>query len=359
MARNTELIRQWQILQTIGKAHLGVTIRRLAECHRVSTRTIRRDLAALVEAGFPLYDEKVSGTARWRLDERPFRALAGTSFGVVELCALYFSRSVVAALAGTPFRDELAQALGKIERVLPDRMKHYLDRLPGLVWAKPAARKRHDERRTRALVARLLDASLHRRRARMRYHSFSSRRIKEYVIEPYRLVYAHGGIYLSAYVEQYHQIRTFALERIRTVELLDTHFDLRPGADTEPFAHSLGVHTGPPTHVEIVFDARVADYILEREWHPSQRAIRQSDGSVLLALEVSIDHTLRSFVLGFGARARVVSPPWLAEEILDELEAARDQYAPRIVFDEVVFADTQDPRQPELPLRPLLTSPLS
>ena len=29
--------------------------------HEVSTKTIRRDLAALMEAGFPLYDERYEG----------------------------------------------------------------------------------------------------------------------------------------------------------------------------------------------------------------------------------------------------------------------------------------------------------
>jgi HTH domain len=46
MGRNTELARQWKVLQRIAAAR-GNTIPRLAEDLEVSTRTIRRDLDAL------------------------------------------------------------------------------------------------------------------------------------------------------------------------------------------------------------------------------------------------------------------------------------------------------------------------
>ncbi len=332
MPRNTELIRQWEILRALDAARYGVTIHSLATQQGVSTRTIRRDLDALLRAGFPLYCEKVSGTAKWKLSARPFQALTGVGFSLVELAALYLGRSLLVALTGTPFGRDVQGALEKLAAVLPERMRGYLDRLRLVVAAKAAPRKRHDERRTRVLAAKLLEASLHQRRARMRYHSFSSRRVKDYVVDPYRLVYAHGGLYLWAYVEQYRQIRTFALERVRGVTLLEERFEPRPGADAEPFAHSLGAHSGAPRTVEIDFDARLADYIREREWHPSQRLLERPDGSVRLVLQVAIDSSLRSWILGFGPLARVISPPPLVEEIAEQIQRMRERYAAHLDF---------------------------
>ena len=46
----------------VERARNGVTIDELASLCRVTTRTIRRDLQALEEAGFPLYDDR-SGVA--------------------------------------------------------------------------------------------------------------------------------------------------------------------------------------------------------------------------------------------------------------------------------------------------------
>ena len=57
MGRNAQLIRQWAILKQI-ETNRWTTISDLAESHIVSTNTIRRDLAALMEAGFPLCIQK-------------------------------------------------------------------------------------------------------------------------------------------------------------------------------------------------------------------------------------------------------------------------------------------------------------
>ena len=67
MGRNSELIRQWTVLQRIATKR-GQTIPKLATDLAVSTRTIRRDLEALQVAGFPVYDEMVDGAKFWRLE---------------------------------------------------------------------------------------------------------------------------------------------------------------------------------------------------------------------------------------------------------------------------------------------------
>jgi HTH domain len=77
MGRNSELIRQWTILQRIATAR-GQTIPKLARDLTVSTRTIRRDLEALQVAGFPVYDEIVHGAKFWRVDARAMGVLART-----------------------------------------------------------------------------------------------------------------------------------------------------------------------------------------------------------------------------------------------------------------------------------------
>ena len=63
--RNAEVIRQWTILREIERARgVGVTIDDLASLCGVTTRTIRRDLQALEEAGFPLYDDRTHDDIR-------------------------------------------------------------------------------------------------------------------------------------------------------------------------------------------------------------------------------------------------------------------------------------------------------
>jgi predicted DNA-binding transcriptional regulator YafY len=325
MPRNTEVIRQWNILRTVEASRLGVTIAELADLSGVTTRTIRRDLEALQQAGFTLFDERGEDGTRWKLSVQPFGKLLDTGFTLPQLCALYFSRSLLECLAGTPFHADLREAFDKLEAVLPPRMRQFLDRLPTVFTAKAGPTRRLEPSR-QATVAKVLEATIHRRRVSMNYHSFSSGRVKRYLVEPYRLVYNQGGLYLFGYVPAYGEMRTFAVERIRRLSLLEETFSQDRDFAPELFAHSLGVHQGVPERVEIAFATRVAPYVRERLWHPSQELSEHSDGTLRMRLEVSIDWSLRTWILGFGPLARVIAPRGLATQMLDDLEQARRQY---------------------------------
>ena len=327
MPRNAEVIRQWTILREL-EASRRATIDDLAAKTGVTTRTIRRDLEALQASGFPLYDEVIDGKRYWTLEAKAFRRLDDTGFTLAELSALYFSRTLVECLAATPFQQDVASAFDKLATALTPGMRRFLDRLPLVFQARTAAEHADyaDTKFQRERLARLLDATLNHRRATMKYFSMSSGREKEYLIEPYRLVYSPGGLYALAFVPDYGELRTFAVERIRSLSLLEERFtpsDLPEGV----FAHSLGVNQGAPEHVEIAFEPRIAPYIRERRWHTSQTHTDRKDGGVVLALEVCNDWALRSWILGFGPLARVIGPASLKAQIKDEIDRASERYA--------------------------------
>ena len=338
MPRNAEVIRQWSILRDLESSR-RLTIDELAARTGVSTRTIRRDLEALQASGFPLYDDTHDGKRYWMLEQRPFRRLDETGFTLAELSALYFSRTLVEALAATPFHHDLRSAFDKLSSALTPGMRQFLDRLPLVLQAKAepgtvaagdaagAAPTPRELAARSARAAQLVEATLHHRRISMRYHSMSSDREKAYLIEPYRLVFAQGGLYVVAYVPEYGQQRTFAVDRILGLSLTEERFEPADDVPEEAFAHSLGVHQGtPPQTVTIWFAPRIARYVKERVWHASQQAEDQPDGSVHLTLQVSNDWALRSWILGYGPLARVISPPELAAQILDQLERAKGLY---------------------------------
>ena len=325
MPRNQEVIRQWKLLHALESSRHGVSIEALSKELEVTTRTIRRDLAALQEAGFALYDERDDdGHVSWRLDGQVLKGI-DTGFTLSELCALYLSRNILEAVAGTPFQRDLTNAFERLAKLLSPRMRQFLDRLPSVLVAKPGPRARGGGN-SPDIVARLLEASLHFRVTTMRYHSVSSGRIKDYLVHPYRLALAHGGIYLLAYVPEYKAVRTFAVDRIASASLEKQTFTPTQAVGDDVFANSLGVNTGPAERVEIEFDARIAPYIRARVWHPSQALEDGRDGRVSVTLNVCHDWGLRSWILSWGPFARVVSPSRLAKEIHGDLEAAGKRY---------------------------------
>ncbi|HEX5069273.1 MAG TPA: WYL domain-containing protein [Vicinamibacterales bacterium] len=331
--RNAEVIRQWQVLREIEARRAGVTIHELARLVRVSSRTIRRDLQALQEAGFAVFDEgEENETKRWKLNIQPFRGLQD-GLSVSDVAALYLSRALVETMSGWPLAAELHSAFEKIERSLNERMREFLGTLPQVLSAKGGPGAGAAGGALVDVTRRLLDATRARREVSMRYFSASNNRAKTYTVQPYRLALANGGVYLVAWVPAYNAFRTFAVGRIEKMTLADETFRRTHELPDNLFSQSMGVFWGEPERVELEFDANVAPYVRGRVWHESQE-IRELDGGRLaVVLQVSNDWALRSWILGFGAGVRVVSPPALAASVLDEFSRGARLYAasPRAV----------------------------
>ena len=322
--RNAEVIRQWKILKTIEVGRF-TSAAKLAAAHGVTERTIRRDIEALQEAGFPLYDDRVNGKKVWRLVEG-YRQKLAQGFTLSELAALYFSRNMLSFLGGAPFARDLESAFDKIREALPAKSLPYLSRIQDLFSARPDPWKDYSKKQD--VIAALIDATLHQRQARIAYYSASSRRTKSYDVDPYRLVYYRGGLYLYARAHEYGEVRTFAVERVQKVEVLDQGFEMPSDFNPSEYARSaFGIFGGKAETVELLFDAAVAGYVRERVWHESQALSDAPGGGLRLVLEVAPAFDLKAWVKGFLPHVRVVRPASLREEIARDLDAARAAFA--------------------------------
>ena len=323
--RNAEIIRQWQILKEIEARRAGVTIHELAGLVRVSTRTIRRDLQALQEAGFAVYDEgDANETKRWKLDSRAFQVVQ-EGLSIADVAALYLSRTLVEAMPGWPLADELRSAFSKLDRGLNPRTREFLATLPQVISTKTGPRTAGSTRLVET-TRRLLDAIRDRHVVTMRYFSATSDRAKSYVVQPYRLALAQGGVYLVGWVPHYDEFRTFAVERVEKLSVSEETFRKTRELPSDVFGASLGVFWGEAERVELEFDARMAPHIHGRTHHSSQQIETLGDGRLRMTLDVSVDWALRSWVLGFGAAVKVVAPASLADSVRDELERAAAKY---------------------------------
>jgi len=323
--RNAEVIRQWKILKTI-EAGRWTSTAALAGDHGVTERTIRRDLEALQEAGFPLYDDRQDGKKVWRLIDGYQQKLT-QSFTLSELAALYFSRNMLSFLGGAPFAQDLETAFAKISEALPARSLPYLKRIQELFSARPDPWKDYSAKQD--VIAGLIEVILHQRQARIAYYSFQSKRTKGYTLDPYRLVYYRGGLYLYARAHEYNEVRTFAVERVQEMEGLEEGFEVPADFNPSEYARSaFGISGGAAQTVELVFRPGMASYIRERTWHESQQLDEDPDGSVRLTMDVALGFELKAWVKGFLPDVRIVRPATLREEIARELSEAGAEFAP-------------------------------
>src|SRR5262245_20140928 len=317
--RTAEVIRQRKVVKR-SEAGRHTTTSALAEEHGVTDRTIRRDIEALQEAGFPLYDDRTDGKKIWRLVEG-YKQRVTQSFSLAELSALYFGRNMMSFLGGAPFAQDLESAFLKIREALPAKSLPYLERIQDLFAARPDPSKDYSKKTD--VIASLIDATLHQRQVRIAYFSFASRRTKTYLLSPYRLVYYHGGLYLYARSDEHGEVRTFAVERVQRIEVLESTFEMPADFSVAAYARgAFGILGGKPEAVEVAFDAEMAGYIRERVWHESQELEERPDGTVVLRLQVHPGFELQSWIKGFLPHARVLKPQSLRERIRADVQQA-------------------------------------
>ncbi|HEY9784866.1 MAG TPA: YafY family protein [Candidatus Obscuribacterales bacterium] len=241
-----------------------------------------------------------------------------------ELLALALGQEMLTEYTGSSFEATLRAALDKINDRLPERIQVDLEELRQIVRFKanaviPVARK---------LFMELKDACEKRLQVHLEYYSASTGETTPRTVEPYRLLDNRGTWYLVAYCHLRHDMRLFALHRIRDYEVRETEYVARDAAEVDKWIDSAFQieHRGAEQTVKIMFDIAAARYIRERTWHSSQAIEEHDDGSCTITFVTqSLDEILR-WVLQYGGQAEILEPPELRDMMLNAISEMSERY---------------------------------
>lgn len=291
-----------------GKFPNATTLARELE---VSTKSIQRDLDFMRDRlGMPIayngsrlgyyYTEEVSSFPTLQITEG-------------ELAALVIAEKALQQYRGTQFEKPLLSAIRKIEQALPDTISLNLADLEKTISFRTRAEPVLDL----AIFDALAKATAQRRQIEIAYRKPGRREADARIVDPYHLANINGEWYLFAFDHGRRDIRTFVPARVRAVKQTGRSF-----ARPEKFSlerrlrDSFGVHSGEGEFVVVLrFVPRVADFVREKKWHPSQRQRDLSDGGVELTLKLSSLVEIERWVLSWGGDVRVVRPRELRESI--------------------------------------------
>jgi len=225
----------------------GTTADQLAERLGVTERAARRYVGILREAGIPV--ESARGP------HGGYRLGRGTRLPPVVFTEAEALGLVMAVLDGRPAADDLVgTALGKVIQALPENIRRQAATLQEHASAAPdRSAARPDPATTSALVA----AVAVRRSVLIAYRSESGNEW-DVEVDPWAVVVRHGRWYLLCHSHRADAIRTYRIDRVRSVEPTERQFE--PPDDLDPVA-TLEEHLGTgwefPTRVE--FDAPLAE----------------------------------------------------------------------------------------------------
>jgi proteasome accessory factor B len=305
---------------------VGLSIHEMADEAGVSQRTIRRDLELFRSVGFPL-EEAVGEFGRKTWTIKPGRDQPPLAFTYDEAIALYLGGRMLEPLAGTPFGEAAGQAFRKIRAALGPGALAYIGRFSALFHETGIGHR--DYASKSELIEELRFAAEERKEARLLYRGESDADASHRRVHPYGVVLHRGSLYLVALDAAQGVVKHYKIDRVEEVEVLARPFARPEGFDLAAhMASAFGVYRdGEPITVEVRFSPGVARYVREAQWHESQELAPQADGGVMATFKVSGTEEIKRWIMGFGAKAEILSPEGLRHEVVEELRAMLSTYS--------------------------------
>ena len=277
----------------------------------VSTKTVQRDIDFLqYQLGAPIeYDALKRGY--YYTD--PFFMLPSIPMSEGELLALMIGTQALAAYRGTPVSKQLESVLGKLSDVLPDEISINPSELfANFSFSAPPSIPVNPQ-----IWKSVVKGLVSRQQMEVTYNGKSSR------IHPLHMANLQGAWYLFVRFHDYDNFRQISVARIEKARLLKKPVDAS-GFDPQDFlANTLYRFAGDnqPFTVKLVFDAEVADSMLEQLWHPDQKTRELKDGRVELEFSAKGEIEVKRWIMAWGRYCTVKSPEWVKRMIADEVEA--------------------------------------
>ncbi|MCI0708615.1 MAG: YafY family transcriptional regulator [Chloroflexi bacterium] len=223
----------------------------LARRLEVDVRTVRRYILTLQDMGIPVEAERGPGGA-YRLERG--RRLPPLLYSDAEAVAITLGLLGIREFHFPVDVAAVEGALAKTERVLPENLLHQVRSLQEAITfnfsrygSPPPAILDSD------FIVTLSSAVHQRQRVYMRYRSFSGEESqRDY--DPYGIVFNEGYWYTAGFCHTRQDLRTFRVDRMLALELIDEHFE-RP-ADFDVLNHVL-------TSVAFIPGAQAVEVVLK------------------------------------------------------------------------------------------------
>ena len=140
-------------------------------------------------------------------------------------------------------------------------------------------------------------------------------------VSPQRLNYYRENWYLDAWCHLRNGLRSFALDSLRNVRLLDEKARHVPEKDLSAALDAgYGIFSGAAVQwAELVFSSERARWVSKELWHPQQQGRVEEDGSYRLRLPYSDPRELCMEILKHVPEVKVVVPPALRAQVLEML----------------------------------------
>lgn len=336
--------RQWRLIQLIPKCPPGRTCEELWESLKdegifVTKRTVQRDLDTLTVYNLTnTATQKYHGNQplRWYFTHDPGTVLSGMALD--EAVALKLAGEVMGNVLPPVFHTALKSRFEGARKKLDEMSGNELVSLENQIrYAGEGIRTINPEISPK-LLERLYEGLRLGRKLRVTYASLNDDpkppelkgKITDRVIDPLGLIFQSGRGYLVVQQDSLNDFRTYALQRIRNVEVLGQARELPKGYTLDQYIaeqkHEFG--TGKLLKLKAIVSNKLGMLLENYKLSEDQKIGTCEDSPKQWKLTVTVRDTwrLEEWILGRAGDIQVLSPKVLKERIRKRHEEALVRY---------------------------------
>ena len=297
----------------------GVGTKEISQLLGVSQRTARRYVMELSERGrMPVYRQ---GRV-WKLAEGGHLDLLRIQLNLDEALALYLAARMLSAYSDK-HNPHVVASLSKLAGLLPETIGTHVE------CAAEAVSQRQPAPEYLQVLEGLTRAWANRRQVWLTHRDPVSGKRSRCLFDPFFIEPSFIGD--SCYVYGFDHVRrsnrSFKLEWLERVEVLDTHFEPPDFDPYEYLKHAWGVRDGcEAVEVKVRFAKEAASRVRESDWPGEVAREKDQDGRYTLTFLVNQVLALKSWIRGWGPECEVLAPEELRREMAADMKAAEALY---------------------------------
>ncbi len=288
------------------RARRNLNARMLAQECGVTERSIYRDIVALSEANVPIYYDN-----GYKLASGNFLPPLNFSFDEYQCLKLAMESSPLTKVP--KYRALIKKIQAKIDAGLSDSVKKEKKFAPQTTRIDILTSE--GQERGERFYGDIEKAITDWRCLEVEYHSIHSG-VTTRVVEPYFIIFRGRAFYFVAYCRMRKEFRTFRIERVSRLKILEEKFQKDDSVTPETyFEGSWEVYSGEPVEVVARFRGAAARVILSGNHHPKEKVEKISEDDVIYRVVTRGTEEIQRWLLGFGTEVEVLEPAHLRESL--------------------------------------------
>lgn len=305
---------RFHIIDQMLSSARQVTRQQFLDALEISPATFKRDLEYLRDRlGAPIVWERKH--MAYRYQQPPGDSsyqLPGLWFNTGEIQALLTMNAWLQNLQPGLLSAHIQPLQARI-RALLDQSDHSVDEITRRIRILSQARLIQGDNHFQILSQALLN----RRRMQISHFNRLTGLSSERIVSPQRLTFYRDNWYLDSWCHQREAIRSFAVDAISEVTILNENaLELADDLLDKELSSGYGIFSGARVEwAELRFSAERARWVAQERWHPEQKSHFDDQGRYCLSLPYSQEPELLMDVLKHGADVEVLKPESLRQKI--------------------------------------------